>query len=343
MNKQINKFATLSFIIPAMNEEKTIKTLYNQIRENVNAVRHSWEVIFIDDGSTDNTWGEMKKLAMRSSLHVKIYKFPKNRGKADALALGYAKSSGDIVFTMDADLQDDPKEIPRFIAQLDEGYDIVSGWKRKRFDPWHKVLPSRVFNAMLSKVTGVKLHDHNCGFKAYRKAVVKSLPMYGDMHRMVPSLASFKGFKTAEIEVEHHARIHGESKYGWGRIFIGFMDMTTVGFLQRFRNCPMHFAGKVAGVLAGLGVGLLLAACVLGIIGVAGVSTLVITGAFSILVGILTCTQGLMLEQQVYKSMNNGRKIRVEESMNTDSELVSYRPKMMRHSTRFVGEATLSR
>lgn len=307
----------ISFIIPAMNEEKTIETLYQGIKKNLRDIECSWEVIFIDDGSTDGSWKVMQELALKSSLHVKSYRFPKNRGKADALALGYQLAQGDIVFTMDADLQDDPAEIPRFIEKLEEGNDIVTGWKRKRFDPWHKVLPSRVFNSVLSRVTGVNLHDHNCGYKAYRKEVVKSLPMYGDMHRMVPSLASFKGFSTAEIEVEHHARVHGVSKYGWERLTIGAFDTMTVGFLQRFRNCPMHFAGKVSGVLVLIAMGLFLSAVIVAIAG-GTVGVLVILGAISALTALLVCMQGLMSEQRVYRSMEQGRNLMVSETINGD-------------------------
>lgn len=323
MNSTITKNTTLSFIIPAMNEEKTIASLFEGISKNVRGLCQGWEVIFIDDGSTDGTWAEMERLAETHSKHVKAYKFAANRGKADALALGYGEASGDVVFTMDADLQDDPNEIPRFLEKLGEGWDIVSGWKKKRYDPWHKVLPSRVFNAMLSRVVGVSLHDHNCGFKAYRKAVVKTLPMYGDMHRMVPSLASFQGFKTTEIAVEHHAREHGVSKYGWGRMIIGFMDMTTVGFLQRFRDCPMHFAGKVAGVLGFIGAGLMAGAAVAAIMGAAA-STFLVLGALCILSALLVGVQGLMLEQQVYRSMEQGRKIRVAVSHNADEKLTNF-------------------
>ena len=314
---------TLSFIVPAMNEEHTIEELYDGIRENVKDRCASWEVIFIDDGSTDLTWQKISSVAKKSALHVRAFRFSVNRGKADALALGYSEAIGDIVFTMDADLQDDPKEIGRFLDKLEEGYDIVTGWKRKRHDPWHKVLPSRVFNATLSKLTGVSLHDHNCGFKAYRRKVVKALPMYGDMHRMVPSLASFKGFKTAEIVVEHHAREHGESKYGWSRILIGVMDMMTVSFLQRFRYCPMHFAGKLAGMLLFLGFACLVTGVVLNVFGTSAIALYVATG-FTVLTALVVATQGLMLEQQVYTKMGEGRKFTVAESYNAEDGLKAY-------------------
>ena len=316
-----------------MNEEKTIETLYQGIKKNLRDIECSWEVIFIDDGSTDNTWKVMQSLAMRSSLHVKAYKFSNNRGKADALALGYQVAKGDIVFTMDADLQDDPREIPRFIDAIEAGSDIVTGWKRKRHDPWHKVLPSRVFNAVLSNVTGVNLHDHNCGFKAYKKEVVKSLPMYGDMHRMVPSLASFKGFKTSEIEVEHHAREHGVSKYGWSRLIIGAIDTTTVGFLQRFRNCPMHFAGKVSAVLVMFALSLFVSAIGVALTGGAA-GILVILGSISTVTAILVCMQGLMSEHRVYRAMEKGRDLMVSEAINSDEAHPSMRIAQCEVSTR---------
>lgn len=318
-----------------MNEEETIKLLYKGIQKNLQGVDCSWEVIFIDDGSTDGSWNKMQALAMQSSQHVKAYRFATNRGKADALALGYQVATGDIVFTMDADLQDDPEEIPRFLEAIEAGNDIVTGWKRKRYDPWHKVLPSRVFNAVLSKVTGVQLHDHNCGYKAYKKEVVKSIPMYGDMHRMVPSLASFKGFKTAEIEVAHHPRVHGVSKYGWSRLIIGAIDTITVGFLQRFRNCPMHFAGKVAAILTMIGVGLFIAAIGVTVTGGAA-GVLIIVGAISILSAVLVCMQGLMSEHHVYRGMEKGRDLMVVEMINSDDAHPSLRLAQYEVSTRSI-------
>lgn len=302
-----------------MNEEQTLEELYNGIRNQAEKLAPAWEVIFIDDGSTDSTWSKMQELANKDPQHVRSLRFRHNRGKADALALGYREAKGEIVFTMDADLQDDPAEIPRFIAKLHEGFDIVSGYKQKRYDPWHKVLPSRVFNAVLSKMVGVKLHDHNCGFKAYRSEVVKALPMYGDMHRMVPSLASFDGYKTGEIVVQHHARKFGVSKYGWGRMAIGALDMMTVSFLKRFRDCPMHFAGKVAALLGGLGVAQIAAAGVLAFSGMA-TGGLALAGTMFVLTGMLTAFQGLLLEQRVYQQMKTERPLPVSESVN-DTEV----------------------
>ncbi len=239
---------TLSFIIPLKDEAQTIDELHSRITEQANAHSRGWEIIFIDDGSDDHSWEVIQTIAKKDPEHVRALRFRTNRTKAPALATGYAEATGEIVFTLDADLQDDPKEIPRFLETLNEGegWDIVSGYKEKRHDPWHKVLPSRIFNALLSKVNGVKLHDHNCGFKCYRQEVVKDLPMYGEMHRMVPSLASIEGYRTTEIVVEHHARQHGVSKYGVKRFLRGFLDMWSVFFVKNYRERPLHLMGAWA-------------------------------------------------------------------------------------------------
>ncbi|GHC49930.1 glycosyltransferase family 2 protein [Roseibacillus persicicus] len=307
------KKPSLSFIVPAMNEEKTLATLFEGIKNQAEKVSSRWEVIFIDDGSSDTSWDVMLNLAYVHSENVSAFRFRHNRGKADALALGYREAKGDIVFTMDADLQDDPKEIPRFLEKLEEGYDIVSGYKKKRHDPWHKVLPSRVFNAVLSRLVDVHLHDHNCGFKAYRAEVLESIPMYGDMHRMVPSLASFNGYKTGEIVVEHHPRLHGVSKYGWGRIAIGVMDMTTVSFLKKFRDSPMHYAGKAAFLLMAVGVLQLFGAVVLMVLGKDS-GVLMTTGSMSALTGFLTLNQGILMENSTHERMKSKRVLPITES-----------------------------
>ncbi len=313
------KRPTLSFIVPAMNEEKTLTTLFEGIRDQVQDLASHWEIIFIDDGSTDSTWDVMLNLAYIHQENVTALRFRHNRGKADALALGYREAKGEIVFTMDADLQDDPTEIPRFLAKMEEGFDIVTGYKKKRHDPWHKVLPSRVFNAVLSRLVNVHLHDHNCGFKAYRSEVLKSLPMYGDMHRMVPSLASFNGYKTGEIVVQHHPRLHGESKYGWGRIAIGVMDMTTVSFLKRFQESPMHYAGKAAFALMALGLLQLASATIMVVMGLnAGI--LLTTGAMFALTGFLTLNQGLILESSTHERMKDRRGLPVAEALHHHAE-----------------------
>jgi CheY-like chemotaxis protein len=257
------KEATLSFVIPLKDEAPTLGELFSKIAEHASAQTSFWEVIFVDDGSTDNSWEVIQELAAENPDRIKAIRFRRNLGKAEALAAGWQECSGDFVFTMDADLQDDPAEIPHFLQKMEEGWDIVSGWKRRRHDPWHKVLPSRIFNLMLSRVNKVKLHDHNCGFKCYRREVVHSIPMYGEMHRMVPSLAAIHGYRTSEIPVQHHPRVHGRSKYDFRRFLRGFLDMWTVNYLQNFRRRPLHFLGSVA--LAMCAAGVLLATLLLAV------------------------------------------------------------------------------
>jgi dolichol-phosphate mannosyltransferase len=252
---QNRKEATLSFVIPLKDEAPTLRELFDKLAEHASAQTPFWEVIFVDDGSTDNSWEVIQELAAEKPDRIKAIRFRRNMGKADALAAGWQECTGDFVFTLDADLQDDPAEIPRFLEKMEEGWDIVSGWKRRRHDPWHKVFPSRVFNLMLSKVNKVNLHDHNCGFKCYRREVVQAIPMYGEMHRMVPSLAAMHGYRTTEIPVQHHPRSHGRSKYDFRRFLRGFLDMWTVNYLQNFRRRPLHFLGSVA-----------LAMCVTGVL-----------------------------------------------------------------------------
>ncbi len=242
----------LSFIVPTMNEEETIVELFEGIKAHAEPVSSAIEVIFIDDGSTDQSWSRMEQLAAEYPKEVKLIRKRRNFGKANALAAGYKRATGDFVFTMDADLQDDPAEIPNFLQKIvDDKLDIVTGHKQRRNDPWHKVLPSRIFNSLISRVGGVSLHDHNCGFKCYRREVVKVLPMYGGMHRMVPTIAGIFGFETGEIVVRHHPRVHGKSKYGTRRFFHGIADIITIGFIRRYRERPNHVMAT-ASLLLGL-------------------------------------------------------------------------------------------
>ncbi|MEM9366546.1 MAG: glycosyltransferase family 2 protein [Planctomycetota bacterium] len=232
----------LSIVVPAMNEEQTVDKLVNQIADVCASIQKTHEVILIDDGSTDATWQKMQELA-RTRKEVTAIRMRRNFGKAAALSAGFDAASGAIVFTMDADLQDDPAEIPRFLEKLDSGLDVISGWKKVRHDPWHKVLPSRVFNGLVSTLTGVKLHDHNCGFKAYRRAVLSEVDLYGERHRFVPVLADSRGFRVGEIIVQHHARQFGQSKYGVSRIAKGFLDLMSIYLVTGYGRRPLHLIG----------------------------------------------------------------------------------------------------
>jgi glycosyltransferase involved in cell wall biosynthesis len=242
----------LSFVIPIKDEQDSIMDLYCLIEREVDD-EMAFEVIFVDDGSRDGSWEVVSELALAKPDHVRGIRFRRNSGKAAALSAGFQAARGTVVFTLDGDLQDDPQEIRRFLAKLDEGYDLVSGWKKVRHDPWHKVWPSRLFNRMISRLGGVALHDHNCGFKCYRAEVAKSLAVYGDLHRMIPSLAAMQGYRSTEIEVLHHPRLNGRSKYGVGRFLRGFFDMFTIYFLRHFSERPAHFCGGVGAVLMFMG------------------------------------------------------------------------------------------
>jgi len=269
---------SLSFVVPLKDEQATIAELYRRIRDSVQELGRSFEIIFVDDGSEDGSWHEIRALASSDPDHVRGLRFRRNFGKAGALAAGFRAARGEIVFTLDGDLQDDPREISRFLEKLAEGYDIVGGWKKVRHDPWHKVLPSRVFNAMLSYASKTRLHDHNCGFKCYRAKVVRELPLYGEMHRMIPALGTIRGFRSAEIEVQHHPRRFGRSKYGVRRFLRGFMDMLTVWFIQNFRERPLHFLGGIALAAASVGV-VAVAAGHFAVVGPRSALSLVIIGA----------------------------------------------------------------
>ncbi|MGL6097762.1 MAG: glycosyltransferase family 2 protein, partial [Fimbriiglobus sp.] len=243
----------ISLVIPVYNERESLPALLAEIDEAVRPLARRVEVIFVDDGSRDGSWDVVRDLATKDA-RVSGIRFRRNFGKAAALQAGFARAAGGVVFTLDADLQDDPHEIPRFLGHLDAGFDVVSGWKKIRHDPWHKVFPSRVFNGMLSIVTGVKLHDHNCGFKAYRGEVTRDVRLYGELHRFVPVLAAAKGYAVGELIVQHRARKFGHSKFGARRFVKGFLDLVSVRFTTEFGQRPMHLLGTVALLAAAVGV-----------------------------------------------------------------------------------------
>ncbi|HEX2877804.1 MAG TPA: glycosyltransferase family 2 protein [Polyangiaceae bacterium] len=293
----------LSFIIPFMDEEDTLRELFDRIDQAARACLgpgESYELWFIDDGSRDKSVSVVERLVAEHP-EVHLLELQGNFGKSAALAAGFSEARGQVVFTLDADLQDDPKEIPRFLAKLDEGFDLVSGYKEKPNDPFTKVLPSRVFNAMVRNLTGVRLHDVNCGFKAYRAVVLKNLRLYGEMHRFVPVLAHWKRFKIGEIVVEHHARKFGKSKFGGGRFFRGLMDLLTVFFLLKYERRPAHFFGAVGAVILMAGVGVLSYLSVLWMMGEAiGKRPLLILGVLGVVVGVQILATGLIAELIVH-------------------------------------------
>lgn len=232
----------LSFVIPVLNESESLKILCGEIIENLPDCEY--EIIFVDDGCTDNSYEIMQDLA-ETNQNIKVIKFRKNFGKAAGLQTGFDACSGDIVFTMDADLQDDPKEIPNFLKKLDEGYDLVTGWKQKRKDPLAKTMPSKFANSVMSRSFKLKLHDYNCGFKAYRRDVIQEIDVYGEMHRYVPALAHAKGFRVAEIPVHHRKRSFGKSKYGVERFFRSFLDLLSVKLVTAYIHSPLYLFGRI--------------------------------------------------------------------------------------------------
>jgi len=236
------KQLTISIVVPVLNEEDSLSILYERLCEVLNTITSTYELIFVDDGSSDTSFDVLTKLHHQDKC-VHIVQFRRNFGKAAALSAGFAEAQGDIVLTLDADLQDDPQEIPRFLAKLDEGYDLVSGWKYPRLDPISKTLPSKIFNFVTSSLTGVNLHDFNCGFKAYRSEVIQELHLYGELYRFIPALAHTRGFRVTEIKVKHHPRQYGQSKYGFSRMFRGFFDLITVLFLTQYIKRPLHLFG----------------------------------------------------------------------------------------------------
>ena len=243
----------ISLVIPVFNEEESLTTLHGQIVETTKRAELEYEIVFVDDGSSDGSWKVIRELAEASPL-VRGIRFRRNFGKAAALSAGFRAAKGELILTLDADLQDDPAEIPRFLAALAEGKDVISGWKRTRHDPWHKVGPSRIFNFLVSWLTGVKLHDHNCGMKIYKAEIFHEVRLYGELHRFIPVLAAARGYRVGEIEIHHRARQFGRSKYGMRRFMKGFLDLLTVKFLTGFGQRPQHMLGSIGLVSFLLGI-----------------------------------------------------------------------------------------
>lgn len=256
MTNITNSIPRISVVIPLLNEEESLRELATKLHEVLAPMTDgAYQVLFIDDGSTDGSYTVLQALN-KENQRFQAIRFRRNYGKSAALAVGFARAEGDIVFTMDADLQDDPNELPALAAKIHEGYDLVSGWKKKRYDPWHKTMPSKLFNAVTSAMSGIKLHDFNCGLKAYRREVVKTLQVYGDMHRYLPALAHWEGFRVTEMPVLHHARKFGYSKFGVSRFVSGFLDLLTVLATTRYIKRPLHLFGTIGVMLGLLGFGI---------------------------------------------------------------------------------------
>ncbi|MCL2218379.1 MAG: glycosyltransferase family 2 protein [Chitinispirillia bacterium] len=247
----------ISIVVPVYNEKESLPELMSGIAEVLNTHVPNYEVVLVDDGSNDGSFDVIRSLYSQYKGRVKAIRFSRNCGKSAALNAGIAQAGGEVIVTMDADLQDDPVAIPEMMAKLNEGWDVVSGWKKVRHDPLGKTFPSKVWNAMTSAAAGLKLHDFNCGFKAYRRTAAKNLDIYGERHRYLPAMAHWDGCRVTEIVVPHHARKFGKSKYGTWRMFNGAMDMITLLFLKHYMKSPMHFFGIMGMLMIGIGVGIL--------------------------------------------------------------------------------------
>ena len=286
----------LSVVVPVRNEERSVAFLYDELVAALEPLGIPWEAVFVDDGSTDGSFAALTRLHAGAE-NVRVVRLRRNFGKAAALMAGFDQSQGDMIVTIDGDLQDDPAEIPRLLAKLDEGFDLVSGWKRERRDPLSRRLLSRLFNAVTSRLSGLRLHDMNCGLKAYRAEVVRGLRIYGELHRFVPVLAHYRGYRVAELPVNHRPRGHGRSRYGPERYLRGFLDLLTVSFIGRYRYRPLHLFGGLGLLLGMAGLAILAYLTVLKIGGHAiGGRPLLTLGVLLVVVGLQFFSLGLISE-----------------------------------------------
>ncbi len=287
----------ISFVIPAKNEEESVAPLFQEITKNIKNITNKFEVIFVDDGSTDNTFQEITKLRKKNKK-VKVLKLRGWHGKSIALKSGFEYARGEIIITMDADLQDNPKEIKRFIDKINEGFDLVSGWKKKRHDPIAKTFPSKIGNWTTRLLTGVKIHDLNCGFKAYRSEVVKNLNLYGELYKYIPVLVEKQNYKVTEIIVDHRKRKFGSSKFGWERNMKGFLDMLTIVLITKYLKRPGHFFGTAGFIsfFAGFIIGLYIAYLRITTGSIQYRHPLLFLGILLMTIGVQLVTTGLLAE-----------------------------------------------
>jgi len=286
----------ISVVVPLHNEERSIALLHEELQAALDPLGEEWEAVYVDDGSTDESFSALTRLHAREE-NVRVVRLRRNFGKAAALAAGFAQASGELVVTIDGDLQDDPSEIPRLLAKLEEGFDLVSGWKTRRRDPLSRRIPSKLFNWVAGWMSGLRLHDMNCGLKAYRAEVVRSLVLYGELHRFIPVLAHEQGYRVAELPVNHRPREHGRSRYGLERYLRGFLDLLTVSFMGRYRHRPLHLFGGLGLLLGGAGVVILAYLTVVKLTGHAiGQRPLLTLGVLLVVVGMQFFTLGLISE-----------------------------------------------
>lgn len=288
-------------VIPVLNECDSLPALYGRVTAVLEQLQVTHEIIFIDDGSTDGSGKALTALVSQDPRVIAV-EFRRNMGKAAALSSGFRQARGRVIITMDADLQDEPEEIPRFLQRLEDGYDLVSGWKYPRRDPWRKRVPSRILNSLIRRIAGIPLHDINCGFKAYRRQVVEAISLYGELHRYIPFLAHQYGFRMTEITVTHRARQFGKSKYTFAKQLVGCLDLFTVLFLTRFSRKPLHFLGSTGAMCFGSGflIALYLSWVRLILGQPVGHRPLLLLGVFLMLLGVQFVFFGLLAEMITY-------------------------------------------
>ena len=299
----------ISIVIPLHNEERSIALLYDELDAALQPLAEEWEAVFVDDGSTDGSFAALTRVHAGHD-NVRVIRLRRNFGKATALATGFDNARGETIVTVDGDLQDDPAEIPRLLAKLDEGYDLVSGWKTHRRDPLRRRIPSRIFNWVTGRVSGLRLHDMNCGLKAYRAEVVHGMRLYGELHRFIPVLAHYRGFRATELPVNHRPREHGRSRYGVERYVRGFLDLLTVSFIGRYRHRPLHLFGGLGLVLGTIGFVVLVYLTALKALGHAiGDRPLLTLGVLLVVVGLQFFSLGLISEMLTsqYEESAGGR------------------------------------
>ncbi len=318
----------LSLIIPLLNEADNLRPLHERLTASLAQVGQPYEILFVDDGSTDASPAILEDLFRRDPAHVRVIQFRRNFGKTAALSAGFAHARGQVLITMDADLQDDPSEIPAMLAKLDEGYDLVAAWRVDRQDSLDKTLPSRLFNFVVSRLTGVRLHDFNCGFKVYRRAVTDTVRLYGELHRFIPVLAHQQGFRVAELPVQHHPRHAGTSKYGAGRLLKGFFDFGTVLFLTTYLKRPLHLFGASGLAIFGVGtlINLYLAFLWLlrevgGVAGIGPIGTrpLLTVGVLAMILGIQLISIGLLGEMLRYFTFRPAEEYAIRRVLETET------------------------
>lgn len=300
-----SSFKKISIIIPLYNEEESVTPLSHDIRKAISRLNTDYEVIFIDDGSTDLSLQKLKEIT-KTDKRFRYFSFRKNYGKSAALQVGFKAATGDVVVTMDADLQDDPQEIQNLIKKLEDGFDLCSGWKKKRQDPFVKKISSKFFNFVTRVISGIKIHDFNCGLKAYKKEVVENVKVYGELHRYIPVLAKWQGYTVTEVPVMHHPRRYGKTKFGISRFFKGFIDLITVIFVTRYIKRPMHFFGFLGAIAFFVGIIILGYLTLLWIQGhPLSNRPMIFLGMLLIIVGVQLFAVGLLGEVIVHNAMDD--------------------------------------